>query len=50
MHIQLRTTLNNKMHRHVFDYGSAALSNFAEMETNLQLATAKQILWYSSIC
>ena len=50
MQTQFRATLNNRMPDHVFDYGSAAPSNFREMETNLQLATAKRILWYSSIC
>ena len=33
-----------------YDYASAVLSDFGEMKTNLQLATAKQILSYSSIC
>lgn len=39
---------NNALTR--LDYASAGLSRFQGMETNLQLATARQILLYSSIC
>lgn len=34
----------------VYNYGSAVQSDLGEMKTNVQLATPKQILSYSSIC